>query len=971
MASVQRGLNAWLACAAGAAMAAGAPPALLSDINAVVRNEGSFPGNSARPGMMAANGLALFIADDGVHGQELWASDGTESGTRLVKDINPGPSTATIAGLTVVRTSTGDVVYFGAQHPVFGYELWRSDGTPEGTRQVVDAVPGSTGLNPLEIVPLGEGVAFTGFDSVTGQELWTSDGTAAGTRVVVDAAPGLTGSSPRELASIGSRVICTLYLSATGEEPWVSDGTAAGTFMLGDLTPGISSTSIQEVVGLPGRAFFSAYDQNTSMYRLWTTDGTIAGTRVVTQSNGQAVPNVQRLYGGAGFVVCESYEQDSGVYRVVRSDGTPGGTTVVAEGTITFVYGGEEPCVWSDSVFLPIDQDSFGYEPWRVSRTPSTTLRLGDLSSGASGSYPGSFTATASAVYFLTGSGPTRGLYRSNGTPGGTAPVQPLPAAPFNGGTGYMLGVGDTLFFAADDGVHGTELWKTDGTVQGTVLVKDIRAPRSSSSPANFGAAENAVVFSAFRVDVGRELFGTNQGGAGLVFDCAPGTTSAQSTTPASSSPSPMVKAGTLLYFRATDTTRGSEVWVTDGTAAGTRFTRDINPGQTGSLTPPSSPIVQGIVNARAAEVGGAAVFAAATATEGWEIWRSDGTEAGTVPLFVGFAGTTSSTLGWMTKLGNKALYAASATGQGNELWVTEGTTATTALLKDIASGSGSSTPQNLTAWNNKVYFSATTTATGRELYSSDGTTAGTGLLADLRAGGSSSPSLLTATDTYLFFAAETTEFGRELYRTDGTEPGTIRLTDIVPGPGSPGITLTVEAGPVLFFNATDASGDRELWISDGTVEGTHRVRDINPGPAWGDPSGIVKIGAGRVAFSAYTPDAGYELWQSDGSGVGTRAVGQIAAGALSSFPQGMFFDAAGARVLFSADDWSATGRELYSWTPGAFCVCDVNDDGNRTLQDLFDYLAMFFSGDGDVTGDGETTVGDVFEYLACWFGGC
>ncbi|MCC6321334.1 MAG: hypothetical protein IT438_07860 [Phycisphaerales bacterium] len=969
MASVQGGMNAWLACAAGAAMAAGAPPTLLSDINPTVRNEGSLPGNGARPGMAAVNGLALFTADDGIHGQELWASDGTEAGTRLLKDINAGPSGATIPRITVVRTSAGDVAYFDAQHSVFGYELWRSDGTPEGTRLVVDAVPGSSSLNPLEIVPLGEGVAFSGSDPATGQELWVSDGTAAGTRVVSDLVAGTGGAFPRGLASIGDKVVFTVYLNSTGEEPWVSDGTAAGTFMLGDLTPGSSSSSIQTIVGLPGRAFFAAYDQNASMYKLWTTDGTIAGTRVVLQSNGQPVPNVLRLYGGAGFVVCESYEQDSGIYRVVRSDGTPEGTSTVAVGTITFIFGGEEPCVWGDSVFLPIDQESYGYEPWRISRTPGTTMRLGDLASGSSGSYPGSFTATTSAVYFLTGNGPARTLYRSNGTAAGTAPVQPLPAAPFTGGAGYMLGVGETLYFAADDGVHGTELWKTDGTAQGTSLVRDIRGPRSSSSPTTFGAAENAVVFSAFRPDIGRELFGTNQSGAELVFDCAPGTTSAQSTAPASSSPSPMVKAGTLLYFRATDTAHGSEVWVTDGTAAGTRFTRDINPGPTGSLTPPSSPIVQGIVNARAAELGGAAVFPAATAAEGWEIWRSDGTEPGTAPLLVGSAGTTSSTPGWMTKLGNKALYTASATGQGNELWVTEGTTATTALLKDIAAGTGSSTPQNLTAWNGRVYFSATTTATGRELFVSDGTGAGTALLADLRAGGSSSPSLLTPSDSYLFFVAETTEFGRELYRTDGAIEGTVRLTDIVPGPGSPHIANLVEAGPVVFFSASDASGDRELWISDGTVEGTRRVRDINPGPAWGDPSGTVRIDARRVAFSAFTPEAGYELWQSDGSGVGTRAVGQIAAGALSSFPHSLFMDTARARLLLSADDWSPTGRELYSWTPGAFCVCDVNDDGARTVQDLFDYLGMFFGGDGDVTGDEETTVGDVFEYLACWFG--
>src|SRR5436305_170855 len=84
-------------------------------------------------------GMLYYTADDGVHGEELWRSDGTPAGTALVKDLNPGSGPSSPSTLTVV----GPTVYFAAYEPTGGYELWRSDGTAAGTALVKDIAPGT------------------------------------------------------------------------------------------------------------------------------------------------------------------------------------------------------------------------------------------------------------------------------------------------------------------------------------------------------------------------------------------------------------------------------------------------------------------------------------------------------------------------------------------------------------------------------------------------------------------------------------------------------------------------------------------------------------------------------------------------------------------------------------------------------------------------------------------------------------
>ncbi|MDP9134408.1 MAG: hyalin, partial [Actinomycetota bacterium] len=179
---------------------------------------------------------AFFQAIDRSHGRELWRTDGTEAGTELVKDVNPGPAGSTDPSPRPPHLAELDgVLYFVASDGVHGDELWRSDGTEAGTELVADVRPGSSGsLIPDSshygaITAVGDTLYFTASDGVGGRELWRSDGTAAGTRLVEDINPGSDASWPIILVAVNNVLYFTADDGVHGKELWRSDGTAAGT----------------------------------------------------------------------------------------------------------------------------------------------------------------------------------------------------------------------------------------------------------------------------------------------------------------------------------------------------------------------------------------------------------------------------------------------------------------------------------------------------------------------------------------------------------------------------------------------------------------------------------------------------------------------------------------------------------------------------------------------------------------------
>jgi ELWxxDGT repeat protein/VCBS repeat-containing protein len=500
-------------------------------------------------------------------------------------------------------------------------------------------------------------------------------------------------------------------------------------------------------------------------------------------------------------------------------------------------------------------------------------------------------------------------LYLSDGTAAGTVLLKDiLPGAgssvPFE-----ITVFGDKVLFRANDEINGSELWVTDGTAAGTVLLKDILPGAGSSVPIEITVFGDKVLFQANDGINGSELWITDGTTAGTVLlkDIQQGS--------GSSSPTEFTVFGDKVLFRAFDEINGSELWVTDGTAAGTVLLKDILPGL-GSSFPFEFTVF-----------GDKVLFQARDGLGQTQLWVTDGTAEGTVvtDLTDLNPGGASSSPQEFTVFGDKMLLRANDGVNGSELWITDGTTAGTILLKDILPGSGSSSPFEFTVLSDKVLFRANDGINGQELWITDGTAAGTVLLKDIQPGvGSSSPFEFTVLGDKVLFRAFGIN-GTELWITDGTAAGTALLKDIFPGFSSVPTDFTVFGDKVL-FQANDGINGRELWITDGTTAGTVLLKDISPGSSFSSshPMDFTVLGD-KVLFQANDAINSFELWVTDGTTAGTVLLKDIQPGSGASRP--IDFTVLGDKVLFRADD-GINGQELW--------ITDGTTAGTVLLKDIF-----------------------------------
>jgi ELWxxDGT repeat protein len=467
-----------------------------------------------------------------------------------------------------------------------------------------------------------------------------------------------------------------------------------------------------------------------------------------------------------------------------------------------------------------------------------------------------------------------------------------------------------TTFFTADDPTNGRELWKTDGSTNGTVLVRDIASGSFSSNPGSLTAVGSTLFFAAETSGAGNELWksdGTTNGTV-MVRDIYPGLSN--------SNPTALYNANGILYFSAFTNGDGQELWRSDGTTNGTYQLLDIYAGNKSSF-----PRQFLLVNNQ--------VFFTATTASGEELWRTDGTTNGT---FMVKDINTSSGLGSnpssLIAFGTRVLFQAQVSSLGTEPWISDGTSAGTALIQDIFPGatSGVSNVNPFVLVGNTAYFQASTNANGTELWKTDGTGAGTMLVKDIRPGSASSEirNLVNFNGT-LFFVANDGNQGLELWKSDGTTAGTIIVRDINPGSPSSSPQELKPIGKVLYFSAADASGS-ELWKSDGTEAGTVLVRNINTSNGQGSSPASLTEFKTRVLFRAQTPNTGDEPWISDGSEAGTVLLNDTRTGVQNGVSGFSLFYVNG-RVAYFAATTSATGNELWK--------TDGTPNGTNLLRDI------------------------------------
>ncbi|GAA5129017.1 cadherin-like beta sandwich domain-containing protein [Luteolibacter yonseiensis] len=324
------------------------------------------------------------------------------------------------------------------------------------------------------------------------------------------------------------------------------------------------------------------------------------------------------------------------------------------------------------------------------------------------------------------------------------------------------------------------------------------------------------------------------------------------------SDPANFTLVGNQLFFTATSATHGTELWKCDGTTAGTVRVRDINPG-----TASSNP-------AYLRAMGGRLYFSADDGTGGIELWKSDGTTEGTVRVRDINPGAGSSEPSDLVVMGDNLFFQASDTPYRGELWKSDGTEAGTVLLMNLNSGPVWNDPNDFTAVGDTLYFRASTHMSGTELWKSDGTTESTVQVREINPENNpSDPAHLTDVRGTLYFTASDGTHGHELWKSDGTEAGTMMVSDIFPGPGSSAPTALTEAGGILYFTASDGMHGHELWKSDGTAGGTVMVSDLAEGTGGSTPANLKWVGT-RLYFVATTEDTGAQLFVYDTAGLPT-----------------------------------------------------------------------------------------------------
>ncbi|HEX3870669.1 MAG TPA: ELWxxDGT repeat protein, partial [Pirellulales bacterium] len=366
-------------------------------------------------------------------------------------------------------------------------------------------------------------------------------------------------------------------------------------------------------------------------------------------------------------------------------------------------------------------------------------------------------------------------------------------------------------------------------------------------------------------------------------------------TTVEATSPTNMVTINNFTYFVGTDSYNGPQVWKTDGTAAGTSVLADAADGTTAP--------------ANLTAVGNTLFFTANGNFDGVELWKSDGTEDGTVEVDDIDPGIASSTPSNLTNVNGTLFFTANDGTHGTELWKSDGTAAGTVMVADIRTGSASSAPDSLTNVNGELFFRAGDGTHGAELWKSDGTAAGTVMVEDINGTSSGSGvASLTSFNGVLYFAANNGVNGLELWTSDGTTSGTMMVKDIRSGSGGSGVANLIVFNGSLYFTAADGTHGTELWKSDGTTNGTALFDNIAPGSSASSPANFFVLG-NTLYFSATDTTNGVELWKTDGTVAGTSMVSNIASGSASSSPSN--FVNFNGTLVFSATD-GTHGVELW-----------------------------------------------------------
>ncbi len=588
------------------------------------------------PGVVSSNPIALagdsqhiwFSATDPQHGRELWITDGTPGGTRLVADVEPGSASGIDTLARAVVTSAGELL-FQASNATVGAEAFLSDGTSTGTRPLLDIRPGpgdsrAGGSGTDTFLSFGNRIWFAATNDQSGNELWSTDGTSGGTRLEFDLRPGPESGVQNLIAPTPAGLLFAGNDGHSGVEPWIFDSVTQTGGQLANLAidpvnlgsglaPPLVHDDFAWLVAVTAGRILRPYITRGSLQTTFPLSG--FGTTPADLVNplgvldGRGVVFASRLTGGPGEVrladgispastllaqpsgaqansgastggvvlrdrVWFAWNEGFGTPSLWVSDGTPQGTTL-AHGIPQasrfqphFAHGG--------LMFGQGYDPSHAYEPWVSDGTAQGTFRLADVAPGTEHGNPRSFTALGTGVFFI-GTSPATGSepWFSDGTTAGTRMILELVPGPWDETIRSPVNLGDHVLFASQRASSGPwELWATDGTAAGTQVLATIAPAGSGSIDVQLRRAGDRVVVAAL-MDWPASAVWTSDGtpqGTTLSFDTASlGATILGGLT--------VIGDAGDFVFEATDVVHGRELWASDGTLAGTRIVADSQPG--------------------------------------------------------------------------------------------------------------------------------------------------------------------------------------------------------------------------------------------------------------------------------------------------------------------------------------------------------------------------------------------------------
>ncbi len=512
--------------------------------------------------------IAFLVIDDDNHGKELWLSDGTENGTNLLKDLNPGTDDGFSDDFSdeIVWAIHNDELLFISESAEFGNELWRSDGTEAGTTMIRDIYSGIESSEILSMLSLDSGLFFNAESPEYGTELWKYSTDLQDASLVYDINTSTSASSyPLRFGIINNSLVFSAKVDCIGRELFSTQGSAKSTTLLNDIALGKKSNFFFHYQELNDKLYFLTEDKdNKEAY--WSTDGTPEGTSRAFDPSYKYESDFQ-LLSNLGVFQGKLYSVASvgGIGQALfESDGTNEGTNLIKE--ISQTGGSSSEFRFynlNDEVMVFEARDHMGLAVWRSDGTGEGTFLLQYAS-------PSRMQIVNNDVYYLKSEEfAKRSLWRTDGSIEGTVRVSPensvLNVSRYVALDGFVYYILDAL------GIY--QLIRTDGTVEGTVEL---------ASPIFEGLRE-LVVLGDKILTVGKTI---DEGDELWSYDTGDNSWEQMVINPGNDDALFLLKGiefENKYYFIADDGVHGSELWVTDGTSENTQMVMDIWPGAQGS----------------------------------------------------------------------------------------------------------------------------------------------------------------------------------------------------------------------------------------------------------------------------------------------------------------------------------------------------------------------------------------------------